>query len=182
MGKIIRFPVRKAEAGAVWCAPLQCYFPQVFRAIQIVTPAIADECQGAVAPGEYTHYTLRDDKDVFLGVVRFDRIVRLAGDAPYSLVIRWHESKEAAASYLDGVVDVGSSQSSSSIYEGDHNVFTLVERVTKRSWQAPMIVYVATYYDENLFGGFDIWEHSISATAESEKAKPSEMLQDDELD
>ncbi|MGJ0620444.1 MAG: hypothetical protein ACR65Z_06985 [Methylocystis sp.] len=139
MVEIVRFPRKQAQHGNVWCEPLGMYFPKIFR----LSETASNNAEAAA-----THfYTLDPRPSTSLAGYSAQEIQQLDPHESHSLILRHHWSETAANSYLEGVDDFGEGNESPVILVRDDAVFTLTDRVTRRSWPGPMIIYVADIYD-----------------------------------
>jgi hypothetical protein len=166
MGAIIKFSIRSGSKGSIFCEPLKCYFPQVFRGVQRITAElIAEWGLDGLEPSNCDQFTLGNSTEKYPGVESFEPIQRLEVNVENSLIVGWHANKEFASAYLSGVADVNPAEDYS-IYQSEYGIFTLVKCRTRVSWPSPMLFYVAEYNDPKDRFGFGVWERSISAYGE----------------
>ncbi len=162
LGQVVRFPVKRAVAGRVYCPPLNIYFPQLFRIVQTVTRAdldalgVTDE-----QPIEnFIHYTLHDDAE-YIGTVEREAVRSIAEAGQESVVVRHHRGVDEAVSYLDAVSDIRGGEDTSPICRTKDGLFTLARRPTPSVWPGPMVVYLATHPANNRFG-CEVWHIGIT--------------------
>jgi hypothetical protein len=161
-GNVVRFPIKAAVAGRVYCPPLNIHFPQLFRILQPVTRADLEALgETEVEPVEnFIDYTLDQDHRYY-GKVECEAVRNLAEADRESIVVRHHRSFEEAMSYLDAVSDLFGLEDAHPIFKTKEGLFTLARRQTDKAWPGPMVIYVAVHPADNLVGS-EVWQVAIA--------------------
>jgi hypothetical protein len=162
LGQVVRFPVKRAVAGRVYCPPLNIYFPQLFRVVQTVTQADLDALglTDEQPLENFIHYTLHEDEEYF-GTVAREAVRSITETGQESVIIRHHRDLNEAVSYLDAVTDLRGGEDVSPICRTRDGIFTLARRPTPSSWPGPMVIYLATHPADNRFGS-EVWHIGIA--------------------
>jgi hypothetical protein len=161
-GKVLRFPVKRAVAGRVYCPPLNIHFPQLFRTVQTVTQADLDALgRTDAAPIErFIDYTLHEDAEYF-GTVEREAVRCITEADQESIVVRHHRDMKEAVAYLNAVADLQGGAAINPICYTKEGLFTLAHRSTESAWPGPMVIYLATYPADNPVGS-DEWYIGIA--------------------
>jgi hypothetical protein len=149
MLNVVTCPLGSAEAGNIWCPPLELYFPQVFRLSRRVARS------GGAAAVTHIGYTLDRAASRAVAGSETHAIDHLSAEETHSLIVRHHWSDSLASAYLEAVEDLADTAETLEALEiagavftlADGSVFTLAERPTRGDWPGPMIIYVAEIYD-----------------------------------
>jgi Domain of unknown function (DUF4279) len=146
MVKIHRFEIGRARRGGVYCPPLDLNFPVLHRVVQNVSQEQLDEIglTDEQPVESYVHYTIGEDQR-FLGSTEWTVARGIIDSAAPSLVIRWHQNEELAASYLSAIADISDPDWNGELCRSEDGLFTLAERPTHRDWPGPLVIYLADY-------------------------------------
>ena len=158
----------RGDTTTVRCADLRWDFPPIFKVTETLTfedvlrlrdEGLEDNFR--VEVGVFTHYTLNNDLENYIGAVKAEVVTSLDDDAAKSLLVRWHRTTEQAIAYLEGISDaLGSSPHF--ILRTTNGAFTLIEIPTDDMWPGPMILFTARYAHEHGLYGQKILEVSAA--------------------
>lgn len=144
MAQIISFPIRTAKDQGIYCPPLDCNFPALYRVVQNVTQQQldAEKLYGLEPVENYVHYTLFPDMK-YTGSVTRERVKCVLEPAGWSLVIRHHRTMDLARGYWDGVEDIDPALPLGPILQTEVGIFTLTRRSTPAQWEGPRLIHRA---------------------------------------
>ncbi|MHA7064039.1 hypothetical protein [Azospirillum argentinense] len=176
MGNVIKFPVKRAVSGSIYCKDIGVHFPKLYRAqVNLTMEHILDFGASAEVAssevGTHIYYGL-DPNQLFAGDGSWQAAASISeGDGWESIVIRHHSNHDKAKSYLDSLGDgfIGATEDeydyTSHLFQTDDGIFTFRTIPTRPEWIGPLLIYIADIPANNPFG-WDIWATIIGPNGE----------------
>lgn len=164
MTNIIQFDAKRAQAGRIYCKPLDIYFPSIVRIIQSFPDDFDFNACGMAPRKTSTIYTFEDVQAIYPNLTEETRITMLDKDARCSLFIRYHASGEECHSYESSLWDFGIRDAlSNNKVQSESAFFTLLYRPLTTDYPNPTITYHAEYvaYQSRFNAGS--WARTVDA-------------------
>ena len=148
----------------IFCEVINLHFPQIYRLHR------SRRIPSEQAPRSVPDWTLQTHSEFSLHskiqpvgeIVFAEPISHLAPTDPHSLILRHHWSRSRAQAYLQGVEDIEPNQLNGGVFALNETFFTLTRRATSRSWNGPMIFYLADLFEDDGDLCVQSWEMSAS--------------------
>lgn len=162
MGRVIDLKFQQPAERGVFFQPRNIYFPQLRRLCITWNTNLEEFGIDTPAPSSDPSivYTIDSDyENTVHGWVEAQVVSHVLEEEGQTLVIRHHNLKELAITYIDGALDAGTPDFDiDSIVQTDQGIFTLVRRASPPSEDGPFVFYQGLYPINTEFGVMDeVW-------------------------